>query len=612
MKESTGADGALKVLKKVFGYSSFRKGQKEIIEALCGGRDALCIMPTGAGKSLCYQIPAIMSDGLTVVISPLISLMKDQVDALLQNGIGAASINSSLEREELSSAFSRARRKMIKLLYVAPERLDAGSFGDFLRDVDVRLVVVDEAHCVSHWGHDFRPSYLGIAPAVASLPKRPAVAAFTATATPEVRDDIVAQLALREPFTLTTGFDRANLFFHVEHPRDKNAALLRYIKQFKGASGIVYASTRKNVEALCEALRARGISAVRYHAGLSDDERARNQEAFIYDRADVMVATNAFGMGIDKSNVRYVAHYNMPQNVDAYYQEAGRAGRDGLPADCALFYGARDVATARWFIERAPEETREAARRKLRAMMDYCHTGGCLRAFMLKYFGESGVPEKCGSCGSCAGDAELAEITTDAQKIISCVYRMAQATGGRKFGASMLADVLRGSRRAEIMRLGFDRISTWGILKDASAHDVREMIDFLIASNHLSAGDGDFPVISFTDETAPFLRSPGRLFMRKSDERAESAGKIKKSAARALSAHDDLFELLRELRRAIAKEEGVPPYVVFTDKTLAAICETLPTDEEEFLEVPGVGAAKLARYGGAFLDAVAGWKRPLK
>ena len=375
---------ALEVLKKVFGYGSFRKGQQEIIEAVTSGRDALGIMPTGAGKSLCYQIPAILSGGIAVIISPLISLMKDQVDSLIQNGVSAASINSAMDWESASDIFRGVRQGQVRLLYVAPERLEGAGFAEFLRSIEIGLVVVDEAHCVSQWGHDFRPSYLNIAPVIASLPKRPTVAAFTATATPEVRDDIISQLALREPFTLTTGFDRENLFFHVEHPADKNAALMQYIRQFPDVSGIVYASTRKNVETICERLRGHGISAVRYHAGLSDEERRRNQESFIYDRAAVMVATNAFGMGIDKSNVRYVIHYNMPSNLDAYYQEAGRAGRDGLPADCVLFYGSKDIMTARFFIAQSPEETRAASYRKLQAMVDYCHTNDCLRGYILK------------------------------------------------------------------------------------------------------------------------------------------------------------------------------------------------------------------------------------
>ena len=599
---------ALEVLKKVFGYGSFRKGQQEIIEAVTSGRDALGIMPTGAGKSLCYQIPAILSGGTAIIISPLISLMKDQVDALVQNGVSAASINSAVDWETASDIFREVRHGRVSLLYVAPERLEGGGFAEFLRSIDIGLVVVDEAHCVSQWGHDFRPSYLNIAPVIASLPKRPTVAAFTATATPEVRDDIISQLALREPFTLTTGFDRENLFFHVEHPADKNAALIQYVRQFPDVSGIVYASTRKNVESICERLRGHGINAVRYHAGLSDEERRRNQESFIYDRASIMVATNAFGMGIDKSNVRYVIHYNMPSNLDAYYQEAGRAGRDGLPADCILFYGSRDIMTARFFIAQSPEETRPAAYRKLQAMVDYCHTNNCLRGYILSYFGESGVPEKCSACGNCTNEIERVDITVEAQKILSCVYRMAQASGGGKYGSVMLVNVLRGSKREEVRRLGFDKISTWGLLKEHSAQNVHEMINFLISENYLQMENSDYPVLSFTERTMPFLRSATPLIMRRTEERAQKAERLKKRAKSVEIVRSELFEELRALRRAIATEEGVPPYVVFTDKTLSAICDMLPTDEEEFLEVPGVGAAKLERYGEAFIDAVNDWK----
>lgn len=598
----------LKILKKIFGYSSFRKGQAEIIEAIAQGRDALGVMPTGAGKSLCYQIPAILADGLTVVISPLISLMKDQVDALRQNGVSAASINSAIEWEEAADIFRQVRTGSIKLLYVAPERLEGDGFGEFLRSIPISHIIVDEAHCVSQWGHDFRPSYLNIAPVIASLPERPPVAAFTATATPEVSRDIISQLGLQDPFRLTTGFDRENLFFHVEHPTDKNSAMMQYISQFAGASGIIYCSTRKTVETVCERLRAHKIKAVRYHAGLSDEERRKNQEKFIYDKAQVMVATNAFGMGIDKSNVRYVLHYNMPSNIDAYYQEAGRAGRDGLPSDCILFFSQKDVMTARFFIQQSQEETRGAAYKKLQAMIDYCHTEECLRAHILKYFGEKNVPKKCSACGNCTEARELVDITVDAQKILSCVYRMAEASGGRKFGASMLADVIRGSRREEVLSLGFDSISTYGLLKDRSKQNVRDSISYLIADGYLQAKNGDFPVLSFTERTMPFLRAPASLVMRRTEEKAAKTERIKKHTKSAELTNSDLFEELRTLRRAIADEDGVPPYVVFSDKTLTAMCDMLPSTDEDFLDVPGIGATKLERYGDAFITAINDWK----
>lgn len=604
MKGSFVLTGALDVLKNVFGYSSFRRGQEDIINRITSGQDVLAVMPTGAGKSLCYQIPAILSEGTAIIISPLISLMKDQVDSLVQNGVRAASINSSMNWDEVSDIFRQVRRGELSMLYIAPERLEGEGFLEFFNSIEAGLVVVDEAHCVSQWGHDFRPAYLNIAPAINSLSKRPVVAAFTATATPEVRDDISSQLELKNPYMITTGFDRENLFFRVEHPTDKFSYLLDYIKKIPNASGIVYCSTRKNVESVCEKLNKNGISTVRYHAGLSDDERRENQESFIYDRADVIVATNAFGMGIDKSNVRYVVHYNMPSNMDAYYQEAGRAGRDGLPSECVLLFGAKDIMTARFFISQSDDkEMKESSYRKLNAMVDYCNTCGCLRYYILNYFGEKDAPKSCKSCGSCVASSELVDVTTESKMVLSCVYRMAEKSGGRKFGSSMLADVIRGSNRAQIKDLGFNEISTWGLLKERSSDMVRSLINFLVAEEYLRVDDGEFPVISFTDKSLPFLKGGTVLRMRKTEERAG-----KKVSSRTvkpvLAENDELFEILRSLRRTIAKNEGVAPYVVFSDRTLYAMCEIMPSNAEEFLEVPGVGETKLKRYGEAFMRAI--------
>jgi len=591
-------------LKNIFGYTSFRRGQEEIIGNILNGRDTLGIMPTGAGKSLCYQIPAVLGSGTSIVISPLISLMKDQVDALRQNGVQAASINSSMDWNEVVSILRSVRSGRIKLLYIAPERLDSNSFGDFFRSLDIGLVVVDEAHCISQWGHDFRPSYLNIEPAIASLEKRPVVAAFTATATPEVRDDIILQLGLNSPFTITTGFDRENLFFQVEHPADKTQFLLDYIKKFTAVSGIVYCSTRKEVESVCDKICRKGISAVRYHAGLDDHERSQSQEAFIYDRVRIIVATNAFGMGIDKSNVRYVIHYNMPSTMDAYYQEAGRAGRDGLPSDCILLFGEKDIMTARYFISQTEDTaSKKSAYLKLRGMVDYCHTNGCLRSWILNYFGENNVPESCGSCGSCTSQRELVDITTEAKKIISSVYRMAEHTGGRKFGSAVLTDVLRGSGKAQIKSLGFDKISTWGLMKEYSAGTVRGMINFLTAEGFLQTEEAGFPVLSFTHKTIPFLNSNTRLLMRKQEERAEKPQpSIKRRQPDQTNA--ELFDTLRLLRKELSDAEGVPPYVVFSDKTLTAMCELLPEDRDAFLEIPGVGNVKLEKYGDAFIEVI--------
>ncbi|NLD06166.1 MAG: RecQ family ATP-dependent DNA helicase, partial [Synergistaceae bacterium] len=520
----------------------------------------------------------------------------------------AASINSSMAWDEVVSIFRLVRSGKIKLLYIAPERLENNGFLEFFHSLDIAMVIVDEAHCVSQWGHDFRPSYLNIAPAIASLGKRAVVAAFTATATPEVRDDIIRQLELKSPFSITTGFDRENLFFQVEHPGDKTKYLLDYVKKFPNVSGIVYCSTRKEVESVRDKICRSGISAVRYHAGLDSDERLRSQEAFIYDKVGIIVATNAFGMGIDKSNVRYVIHYNMPATMDAYYQEAGRAGRDGLPADCIMLFGEKDIMTARYFISQSEDNgTKKAAYLKLRGMVDYCHTTGCLRSCILNYFGEEDAPETCSSCGSCTSQADLVDITTEAKKIISSVYRMAEHTGGRKFGSAILTDVLRGSQKAQIISLGFNKISTWGIMKGYKVQAIREMINFLAAEGFLQVEDGEFPVLSFTDRTTHFLKSDTTLLMRKHEERAEKPLTTQKRKQTEI-VNEELFDLLRSLRKEFSTAEGVPPYVVFSDKTLSAMCEMLPSDREDFLEVPGVGNVKLEKYGDAFIDVINRWR----
>lgn len=610
MRSSKRSETPTGVLKDTFGYDSFRKGQAEIIREILAGRDVLGIMPTGAGKSLCYQIPAILGGGISMVVSPLISLMKDQVDALVQNGVRAAAINSSVAWEDVLSIFARARQRRCSLLYIAPERLENVGFRNFLRSLDLRLLVVDEAHCVSHWGHDFRPSYLNIAPTIASLERRPVVAAFTATATPEVQNDIVRMLGLTSPFVLTTGFDRANLFFQVEHPKDKNRFLLEYVKKFPDMSGIVYCSTRKTVEDVCEILRKNGGLSVRYHAGLSERERTQSQNDFTYDRANVMVATNAFGMGIDKSNVRYVIHYNMPKDMDSYYQEAGRAGRDGSPSDCILLFARRDIATARFLISKNEDpDTRQSSYGKLQTMVDYCHTSGCLRSFILRYFGDNGFDDGCESCGNCTSVAERIDVTIEAKKILSCVFRMGERTDGGRFGLNVLVDVLRGSKRAYVRSLGLDKISTWGLMKGYLDRDVRDMTNFLVAENYLRFDEGDHPTLSFTDRTFPFLGSKStRLLMRRYEKKP---GKKAPTRAHEDTSHEALFEILRDLRKTLADEENVPPYIVFSDHTLYAMCQRLPSDEEEFLAVPGVGRIKLEKYGSSFLEAIRTRKKPL-
>jgi ATP-dependent DNA helicase RecQ len=537
----------LDVLKEVFGYGAFRPGQEEIVDNVLAGRDVLGIMPTGAGKSICFQVPAIMKTGVSIVISPLISLMKDQVDSLLQNGVSAASINSSLDWGSVLDVFRAVRRGDVRLLYIAPERLDGEGFREFLLSVDVAMIVVDEAHCVSQWGHDFRPSYLNIAPAVSSLKNRPILAAFTATATEDVRGDIIRLLGLESPFTLVTGFDRENLFFQVEHPVDKMSFLLDYVKKFHEMSGIVYCSTRRAVESVCARLRENGVKAVRYHAGLDDSERLKNQDAFIFDRATVMAATNAFGMGIDKSNVRYVIHYNMPGSVDSYYQEAGRAGRDGSPADCILLFGKRDISTARYLIsQRDDDDTQKAGFKKLRSMIDYCNTSGCLRAYILNYFGEKNGMNSCSRCGNCSSVTERTDITVEAQKILSCVYRMEQKTGLR-FDASTLTDVLQGLKLENILSMKLDKVSTWGLMKGYEPDSIKEMINFLIAENYLAEDDGKFPTLSFTDRTFPFLKSKTRLMMRKHESKPDEKPTKWRIVPDEEFTRDDLFEELRAL-----------------------------------------------------------------
>lgn len=591
---------ASQILKRYFGYDAFRNGQSEAIDAILAGRDLLCVMPTGAGKSVCYQIPAMLLGGVAVVISPLISLMKDQVDSLEHSGIHACAIHSGMEWSHVKPVFREARDGSVKILYIAPERLSSEGFKNFLNDIDISMVVVDEAHCVSHWGHDFRPSYMSIAPVVDSLDRRPIVAAFTATATPDVRDDIAKQLSLHTPKTIVTGFDRENLFFQIERPSDKTLYLKSYLRKFPDMPGIVYCSTRKAVESVCDDLRAMGVNAVRYHAGLDERERSENQEAFIFDRASVMVATNAFGMGIDKSNVRFVIHYNMPGSIDSYYQEAGRAGRDGAPADCILLFSRGDINTIRFLISQIEDaEAKETAQKNLASMTAYANSSSCLRANILRYFGERDVPDKCGSCGNCSSVLERTDITIDAQKILSCVFRMTQKAGG-SYDRKLMSGALRGSRAAQIKELGFDTITTWGIMKGATDTYIQNVTDFLIFEELLrEAADGG---LSFTEKSMPFLKNGTRLMMR------EYADK----AAEVLPCEDDeaptLFNDLRELRKSIAARENVPPYIIFTDKTLLAISEMMPENEHDLLAVPGVGQVKLERYGSEFIDAVRAWR----
>lgn len=597
------------ILLEYFGHTEFRSGQSDIIDNILSGRDVLGIMPTGAGKSICYQVPALMLEGITVVISPLISLMADQVGALVRSGINAAYINSSLTYPQYREVFRRAEAGRYKIIYVAPERLLTEEFLALAAAVKISMITVDEAHCVSQWGQDFRPSYLKITEFISSLSYRPVVSAFTATATGDVRDDISAILRLNDPFTITTGFDRKNLYFGVLTPKDKFAELIKIINRNKGKSGIVYCITRKGVEEVSEKLCAAGISAARYHAGLSDEERRQSQDDFIFDRRQVIVATNAFGMGIDKSDVSYVVHYNMPKNLEEYYQEAGRAGRDGEPAECILLYSGRDVRTNRFLIENGNEgntdltdEMREELKKRdlerLKAMTFYSTLNGCLREYILRYFGER-APNYCGNCSSCCTNFETVDITVEAQKIVSCVYRVNNT--GRSYGRTMIADILNGSKRERVLSLGFDKLSTYGIMTDMTQKRIVSIIDFLAQNGWLEICHDEYSVVKTTPKSAEIVKNRIPIEMKLPKER-ETVITIKDASGYA--ADDGLFAVLRKLRSTFAAEEHVPAYIIFTDAALKDMCRRLPFTQEEFLNVSGVGKHKTEKYGEAFCAVI--------
>ena len=597
-------------LRHYFGHSAFRPGQERLIDAVLDGRDVLGVMPTGGGKSLCYQVPALLLPGVTLVVSPLISLMKDQVAALQAAGAPAACLNSALSLEQLRTVYSRARQGAYKLLYVAPERLEGEGFDRLVRELEVPLVAVDEAHCISQWGQDFRPSYLRISAFLEGLPRRPAVAAFTATATGPVQQDIVQLLALRDPVREVTGFDRPNLFFDVQHPRSKLAALLKLVEERPGRSGIVYCATRSGVEKVCQALEARGVSATRYHAGLEPEERQRNQDDFQFDRKAVMVATNAFGMGIDKSNVSYVVHYNMPKSLEAYYQEAGRAGRDGEAADCILLYSAGDIATARFLIENGGNEeltpeAREAVRRhdyqRLSAMTGYCRTTACLRGRILDYFGQS-HDASCGSCGNCQGEFASEDITVSAQMILSCVVRVREKLG-YYVGKTLIVQVLRGSRDQRVRDLGLDKLSTFGLMAQLSAGRVRELMEYLELEGFLRINPAH-STLEPAGKARSLLFEGERLSMPLRKDRVREKKPASKGTALPEAGEERLLAALRTLRARLAQAEGVPAYIVFSNAALADMARRAPRTMEAFLEVSGVGRVKAAKYGEAFLRVI--------
>jgi len=597
---------AREVLKQHFGYDAFRRGQEKLIDDILTGKDVLGIMPTGAGKSVCFQVPALMMGGVTIIISPLISLMKDQVSALTQSGIAAAFINSSLNERQIAKVLYRAANGAYKLIYVAPERLLAYDFISFAKSAEVSMLTVDEAHCISQWGQDFRPSYARIPEFIERLGRRPVLSAFTATATPIVREDIASQLALSSPTILVSGFDRQNLYFEVQKPKDKFSALASFLRGRRDHTGIVYCSTRAAVEEVCDKLRRSGYGASRYHAGLSDSERRDNQDDFLYDRAQVMVATNAFGMGIDKSNVSFVIHYNMPMNIEGYYQEAGRAGRDGEPADCVLFYSARDVQTNQWLIDNArdveyPDKATEdwlkqREKQRLNEMALYCATNDCLRSYILAYFGES-PPERCGNCVNCNTSFETADITVEAQKILSCVFRMSES-----YGMTMVINVLRGSRNEKLLRMGLDKLSTYGISEKTDKR-LQEIMNHMIMSGYLIKTADKYPVIKLGPRARDVLRGGESVYIKLSRSVEPEISEQRYGSVNPVD--KDLLARLKELRLTIAREQKVPAFIILHDSSLTDMCMKLPSTPEEFLRVSGVGRAKADAYGERFLSVIA-------
>ena len=594
----------LSVLKDYFGHDSFRDGQEQIVDALLDGRDALCIMPTGAGKSMCYQIPALLFDGVTIVVSPLISLMKDQVGSLVQSGVPAAYINSSLSYPQFLRVLSNVEHGKYKIIYVAPERLLTDGFLDTCKKIKISMVAVDEAHCVSQWGQDFRPSYLKIISFVESLANRPIVGAFTATATNDVKEDIKKILRLENPFEITTGFDRPNLFFGVIKSSSKDEKLIDLIRERGDRSGIVYCATRKNVESVCELLCDNGFSAARYHAGLDEYERRKNQEDFVFDRKNIMVATNAFGMGIDKSNVTYVIHYNMPKNIESYYQEAGRAGRDGGEADCILLYSPKDVRLNRFMIENSEgndeltieenEQIRERDFERLKYMTFYSTTNDCLRGFILRYFGGE-KKAYCGKCSNCLSVHKLVDVTIDAQKIMSCIART-----GQRYGKTVICDVLKGSKSEKILKAELNNQSTYGIMKEVTARHIFGTIDFLAEKEYISA-DNETEVLKLLPKSRDVLFGRKRLVMKK----VENSEKVVKTHRPEVPVNSDLLDALKALRKGIASKKSVPAYVIFTDATLIDMCKKCPETPDEMLEVLGVGRTKLEKFGKQFLEEIA-------
>ena len=598
------------LLQHYFGYGEFRPGQEELVDGILNGEDVFGIMPTGGGKSICYQLPGLMLPGVTLVVSPLISLMHDQVMALKAAGIPGAYVNSSLTFPQLRAVYRNMLLGKYKIIYVAPERLQSDGFLEAVEQMNISMVAVDEAHCISQWGQDFRPSYLKIVDFIRLLPRRPVIAAFTATATQKVREDVKRILDLRSPVEVVTGFDRPNLYFEVLHPEYKEAELLKLLEPRKRRSGIVYCATRKSVEQVCQLLTDRGYAATRYHAGLEERERMENQNAFLYDEKTVMVATNAFGMGIDKSNVNFVIHYNMPKSLEAYYQEAGRAGRDGSNADCILLYAPRDVQTARFFIENGSdnedltEEQREVIKKqdyeRLEAMVTYCKTRTCLRGWILEYFGQK-HPEVCGNCGSCAKEYEKKDITKEAQMILSCVRRIKDHLG-YYVGKPTVVRTLQGSREKKTIELGLNEISTYGLMKTMSANAIKELISRL--------EDGGYLVTELEHQTLRLTeKASGVLYLGESVEVLvlKQEEKLQRLDDDGMTEDErELFDLLRECRSRLARANGVAPFMIFSNATLMDMARKHPTNMTAFKRVSGVGEMKASWYGKEFLKVLKG------
>ena len=600
-----------KVLKDVFGYDTFREGQEGLIDSTLAGRDVLGIMPTGAGKSICFQVPALLFQGITLVVSPLISLMKDQVAALNAAGVHAAFINSSLTEGQYRKAMEFAARGRYKIIYAAPERLMTDSFLALVNQVEISMVAVDEAHCISQWGQDFRPSYLKIAEFIQVLPKRPVIAAYTATATRAVKEDILCILGLQNPFVAVTGYDRKNLCFAVEKPKDKIQALLDYLDKNREKSGIIYCNTRKNVEEIHRRLIQEGYPAVRYHAGLSDEEKKQNQEDFIYDRMPVMVATNAFGMGIDKSNVRFVLHFNMPKDIESYYQEAGRAGRDGEPGECVLYYAGQDVKTNEFLINQQMENEefdredmeliRERNFERLRKMTFYCFTNECLREYILRYFGEYGG-NYCGNCKNCLTEFQDTDVTKEAESILKLVK-----TSGQRYGIQAVTDAVHGSDSAKVRQFHLNENTYYGVLKDRTIVRIRQILNDMLVKDYLVLTAGDYPVLRLGERGKAMLDGAEEqvlLKLPKEQPKMQSSAKSGKQKVTDEVKYPLLFERLRQKRYKMAQEAKVPPYIIFSDKTLRQMSTYLPVTKEEMLSINGVGNSKYEKYGEAFAEEI--------